>query len=237
MKMKLNFSLLLILSIVISQHTFGQERTTDEETPDVKIESSTLHANDVLIDIYYGGPYLQKWFAEATEDISDNSNKSEEIYSSIGPTGLRAEFLAGKRFGLGVNIMYSSYKVRYKELTNEYDSISNSYSQTNYKVEEQYHRLRVIFNANLHFNVAHPQWDVYITGGVGFTKLYGSRIVNSIKNGPNQTEGEDYGDLQAFPISGRVAFGAHYFFSDHIGLNFETGIGGPVFCGGLSFHF
>ncbi|HLV41523.1 MAG TPA: hypothetical protein VKY37_04530 [Brumimicrobium sp.] len=215
MKLKTTLLLLTLGFIVLSENT----SIAQDFTP-----------NTLIIQPYVGVPNMKRWIYD-TEYTEGNSSKG------FGHVGLTGEVRISKRFGLGFDAIYSPFTrtenysySKYNQVTDTFDIISGS------RVFKE-NKLRLIAKAYIHFNVKNPMWDLYLSGGVGanivFAKAYkDGQQVNYQENFNSSNEGLIL--RNPFPFSGRICFGARYFFSDYIGVNFETGFGGPPFSCGLS---
>lgn len=199
------YSLIFICSLFVSQLAKAQ----------------VYEKGNVIVDAYYGGPNLYtgvvKTFYKADQALGNFANLK---YNSIGPVGLKFEYLVGAKIGLGIHANYALTAV-------EGQSVDGG---TTYTYEASYSRLRVMPTLNIHMGNS-KRFDPYFSFGVG----YASRKFKETTDNPNIPE---LSIKNASPVAFRAEFGMRYFFTDHIGLNFLVGVGGgPLVGGGLSFKF
>lgn len=186
------------------------------------VSAQAVSEGNIIIDPYYGYPNFGKTFANG---IAPSDLDGAKI-TGIGPAGLRAEYMIADNFGIGVDFIYNS-----TNLVGTIDSLNNDgtvHSTYDGKLFTQ--RYRVHLRMNYHF-VQTDALDAYVGFGLG---------TNTRRIGFN-TEYPNYDGFSAtgalIPISGRLALGMRYYFTENIGANVELGIGGPVMSGGLSLKF
>ncbi|HZH86660.1 MAG TPA: hypothetical protein VFD77_05035 [Brumimicrobium sp.] len=218
MKLKLTSILLLIFGFILSSTIASAQ---------------SVFPNDVILQPYYGAPNMKKWMYDTDLD-QYNSSKG------FGHVGLSGEFVISSRFGFGFDAIYSPFERTETTSYIEYDGNTNT---TINKVDElvfSENKLRIIAKAYIHFNVANPLWDLYISGGIGPNIIFKKAYFNDEKVNYDayHSNSENIMTLNPhFPFSGRICFGARYFFSNHFGASFETGFGGPPFSFGLNARF
>lgn len=204
--------MVVVLSIITSISAFGQ----------------AARQGNIIIDPYYGGPNLGKAFLEAVED--ENQGSTDFNARSIGPAGLRIEYMLGDRIGVGIDAIYNSRNISLTASDTVYDGNGDPQIETN-QYEYDMKRLRLHLRFNYHFDISNPQLDGYLGLGAGTNNRFRTTYVNGVE------EEDDLGDLVLIPFTMRVCVGTRYYFTDNIGINAELGIGGPIISGGLSFKF
>ena len=223
MKQILPYSLLLLLFTLLSINEASAQSLTPKK---------------FIIQPYIGGPNMKNW-AYNSVLLGQTEYNSSITSSSVGYAhyGLNAEFLISERIGIGFDGIYSPFKRTLLHETSGIDPISGKLINITNKEVFTEDKLRIIAKVFIHFNVENPQWDLYISGGIGTNLLFTEYRYNGEKQNYEANVGGS-GKFPlirpAFPISGRFCFGARYFFSENFGIHFETGFGGPPFSFGLS---
>ena len=218
MKLKAFLPLLIICSVALSSN---------------KITAQSLLPNTVVLQPYIGAPNMKKWLYDQDYD-ADKSSKG------FGHVGLSGEVAVSKRIGLGFDAIYSPLTRTRKLTTSVYDQNSGMFNDVTQIRKFEENKLRIIAKMYIHFNIENPQWDLYISGGMGANILFRRAFIDGEQ--VNYDQNNVYYDndiflVNPFPFSGRFCFGARYFFSDYIGINFETGVGGPPFSFGMNVRF
>ncbi len=186
------------------------------------VAQTQVEQGNIIIDPYYGGPNLGRGLLDALDDTSNNA-----VIGGIGPAGIRAEYMLGDNFGLGIDFIYNSATV-----TTTRDSLDGGGAvAASYNTKVFARRYRVQLRANYHFAQT-DRLDAYVGFGAG-TNI---RSFGFTSDDPTFDE-EDNTTGALIPFSLRVALGTRYYLTDNIGLNVELGLGGPVVSGGLSFKF
>lgn len=203
------------------------------QTPDETDESISTSTGRIILQPYVGGPNMKKW-AYDVDDYNDINSSGSLHY------GIAGEFSVSERIGLGFDVIYSPFS-RTETAYNYYtDPVTGDYISSNQKIEITDNKLRIMPRIFIHFNVEDPTWDIYISGGVGFN------IINSRYevDGQEVDNIDSYGYYDSFPIisphfpfAGRFCFGSRYYINNNLGINFETGVGGPVFSLGMNLRF
>lgn len=221
------FILLIIFGVWFfpGNNTFSQ---TDEypKEPERRV-------NKTIVQPYFGIPNMKRWMYEVDSD----SYKSSK---GFGHVGLVAEFQASKRFGIGVDAIYSPFSRTENTYLLQYDpNTGENYEQKN-EVKFTENKLRIIVKAFIHFNVDDPEWDLYLAGGIGANIIFTEARENGEKVDYNEyvTKYSQGVTLNPpFPLAGRIGFGTRYYFNEYIGVNLEAGLGGPPIAIGLNFRF
>jgi outer membrane protein W len=210
--MKKVYSLFISLNFLLffSNHSIGQ----------------IAEEGRVFIDAYYGAPNFGKTFSKS---ISLKNLTIANNIESLGPLGIRMEYMLADQIGLGLDVIYNSFGFDFK-----YDSLSldgNLYKT--YEGSAAVERLRIQARFNYHFKVSNPQLDTYFGIGAGSNTRFWSFEVPANSFNVDRISGS--GAL--IPVSFRMSTGFRYYFNNNIGLNMEIGLGGPLISGGLSFAF
>lgn len=160
---------------------------------------------DFIVDGYYGffdfsDPRIfgAPWWFVGFRNIDEASHRS------IGPIGARAEYMVTDMIGLGMEFNYSAHYATWIEGAYSYE-----YSVT---------RIRAFPRFNIHFSNS-EKLDAYVGAGLGYRDLVRS-FSSDDPNHQNKTM------PAVFPIALRFGIGVRYFFTDHIGLGLEFGLGG-----------
>ncbi|WP_417265195.1 hypothetical protein [Brumimicrobium sp.] len=218
MKLKVLLSILTIGAVLFSSNTL----TAQSITP-----------NTFILQPYIGAPNMKKW-------IYDTEYQEGNKSSGFGHVGLSGELTVSERFGIGFDAIYSPFSRESVETISEYDPDTDTYTTHNEVRAFDEDKLRLIAKVYIHFNVENPKWDIYISGGVGANIIFAKAYIDGVETDyqsafVNNTSVPFYNP--PFPFSGRFCFGTRYFFSDHFGVNFEAGVGGPPFSFGLNVRF
>jgi len=220
--------LFLLGIFVISENpAFGQ--TTEKDEP----STSSSFVNKTIIQPYVGAPNMKRWLYEVESDI----NKSSK---GFGHVGLVAEFQASKRFGIGIDAIYSPFSRTETTYMNMYDPNTGQNVEVAEKLVFTENKLRIIAKAFIHFNIKNPTWDLYLAGGIGANIIFTEARLDGKKVNYNEyfTTNDVFPILNPpFPLSGRIGFGTRYYFNEYIGVNLEAGFGGPPIAVGVNFRF
>ncbi|RYM32867.1 hypothetical protein ERX46_12480 [Brumimicrobium glaciale] len=229
MKLRSIFASLVILSIVISSNkTTAQAPTPSIESP----ESITTEPSfkKIILQPYIGGSNMKKWAYDAN-NYENQSSKGSLHY------GVSGEFMVNNRIGIGFDAIFTPFeRTEYNSYYDPNTGGTTSFSDETVITEN---KLRILPKIYIHFNVDDPQWDLYISGGIGANIMFTELRVNGVE--------KDYGSMAysgdfpvlnpSFPFAGRFSFGTRYYINDFLGLSFEFGVGGPPFSLGMNFRF
>lgn len=175
-----------------------------------QIHAQALEQGNVVISPYYGFPNL---YTSVLKSTYANSGYNEEV-GGIGPVGLRGEFMATDRIGIGVDFNYA----------NTYIKWSDDFSGPVYNYEVSVPRIRAMARFNFHFGNS-DVFDFYAGVGAGFSSF----------TAKYETDDPDwfYEEVSnPIPVAFRAAVGTTYFFTDFLGASLELGLGG-----GALMHF
>lgn len=199
----------------------------------IKSFAQAAYTGNIIIDPYYGFPNFGKSFASNFE----SSSSSDFQVKGLGPMGLRAEYMVADRMGVGFDVIYNSYDLKYKDVQTDsiYDGNTNMWTTQTTTSDNEYkmQRLRVQLRFNYHFDVSNPMLDAYFGVGAGTNNRYRK----AYENGVEVNDDTDLGNLTLLPVSFRICTGMRYYFSQNIGINAELGLGGPFISAGISAKF
>ena len=183
----------------------------------VSLFAQPTEKGNIMIDPYYGGPNFGGILARAFPLVNDKK------VTSMGPFGLRAEYMVKDNIGLGIDFIYNAFT-----MSGTIDSLfeDNSLYQTfPYKVSVG--RTRVHVRMNYHFS-REERVDAYVGVGLGLS-------VRKVGVETEMVSRQDYTGIGGlFPLNMRLAVGIRYYFIRNLGIQAEMGLGGPLVSAGLS---
>jgi len=181
-------------------------------------KSGGIGEGTILVDGYYG--YGNLYNAVFKAIVSGQANST---FSSVGPLGIRGEYLISDKIGFGLDLGYSSAKISYQEST-----MDENFNVVNYDASLKTAKIGAMITFNYHF-INNSKFDSYFMFGLG----YGDR---------STTSKSDYAGYvsptikSTFPVASRLGLGFRYFFMDNLGVNLGIGIGqGGLVNGGLTY--
>ena len=181
--------------------------------------SAQVQQGTILVDAYYGMPNLYKSAFQTMVSAVDATNVQS---GGIGPLGVRAEWLAAEKFGVGIDVCYSDAYVTE-------DAFGSDGMLYSYEIRSP--KIGIMATMNYHF-VSTEIVDFYFIAGGGWK----NRTLTSTTDDPNYTT--DSFDLSLTNIAARIGVGARIFFTENIGINLGVGFGqGSIFNGGVSMKF
>lgn len=186
---------------------------------------------NLISDPYYGMPTFSNYYINrATRDVTGIENKE---VSGLGPTGLRTEFMVNNWLGLGADAMYNQAQATFDRT--EIDGYVGGvaiYGVHHYNLT--LNRTRIQARINFHIPVKSKRLDWY--GGIAFGS---NAMKTTLTRDGQKTQNVD--DVQPrfhyLSISARTSLGFRYYPTKFVGINFELGIGGPIFTTGVSTRF
>lgn len=183
--------------------------------------AQAVEEGNILIDVYYGFPNL---YGATFKRAYANSGTEENVkISSLGPIGLRGEYMVSDKIGLGLDIGFNNTKLTYTE----FDAFDNKDYDYDFKTQ----KIGAMVTFNYHFLESNDNLDAYFMVGAG----YGNRSFTFESTDPNYTDETIDGLI---PVASRIGVGMRYFFTDNIGVNLAIGFGqGGLVNGGLSLKF
>ena len=175
-----------------------------------KSNAQAIYQGRVIIDAYYGFPNL---YSTVFKSLYESANGTGTTFGSLGPLGIRAEYLLTDKIGFGIDLGMNSSSI----------SFSKDLKFTTRKIG-------AILTFNYHF-VENDKVDAYFVTGAG----YGNRNFAFESTDPNYTE-DSMESL--IPISFKIGVGMRYFFTENIGANLGLGLGqGGILNAGVSAKF
>ncbi len=217
--MKLRFYKILVISFCL----FSEQ----------KLFSQVHFEGNKIITPFFGFP---NFGAINLKDYEINAVDAQ--LKTVGPLGIRGEFLISDKIGIGFDFIYNSYSIKYTRLTDYYDGNSNSWLINSTIVEKGMKRFRFQFRYNYHFESSNPNIDWYTSAGIGLN----SKIFKNLENGQKaqSTTSSLSTDTTTstntvFPISARVSFGLNYYFTPKFAVGTEIGLGGPLVSASISY--
>ena len=192
--------------------------------------AQALGEGGVSIDAYYGFPNLYNTSFQALYSDGDELNLN---VGGIGPVGIRAEYMLADKFGIGVDVSFSSAKVGFDFETSVYNETTNEFDQVTYSEEVRTSKISAMATFNYHF-IDNDKVDFYAMFGAG----YKNRNFAFSSNDPAFDEASANVSVTLIPVALRLALGVRYFLTDNIGLSMQLGFGhSGVLNGGLAFKF
>jgi opacity protein-like surface antigen len=196
--------------------------------------SAQVQQGSILVDAYYGftnipgALYNSNWDFEA-----EYWGATEANTSGLGPIGIRAEYLATDKLGLGIDFALN---------TNSASFVGTDYvngEEISFDTEGSSTKWGAMITLNYHA-FTNEVIDFYIMGGAG----YKNRTSTLTTTNPNYTD-EQFNDQAigltpdtSIPLAARLGLGLRIFFTENIGANVGLGFGqGGILNAGLSFAF
>ncbi|MEZ5046613.1 MAG: hypothetical protein R2831_06440 [Chitinophagaceae bacterium] len=167
-----------------------------------------LQKNQVLITAGYGFPSVLRFVLKL------KTNREDFFIKGAGPFIFKAEYMASKRIGVGLNASYN-YSVLYWYDTG-YDTIQKNYHDFEFGIQGR--ELSGAIRVNYHF-LQKSKFDMY--GGIGI----GTGIINLHSYSKAHTVNINLDYELPRPYYFDATVGARYFFTKNIGLYSELGLG------------
>ena len=184
--------------------------------------AQALGEGGVSIDAYYGFPNLYNTSFQA---LYSDGNELNLNVGGLGPVGIRAEYMLADKFGIGVDVSFSSAKVGFDFEQSVYNETTNEFDQVTYSEEVRTSKISAIDNDKV---------DFYAMFGAG----YKNRNFAFSSSDPAFDEASANVSVTLIPVALRLALGVRYFLTDNIGLSMQLGFGhSGVLNGGLAFKF
>jgi hypothetical protein len=189
----------------------------------------SVYKERITITPYMGFPNL---LAAAVQNMYELTNQKKEQLSitGVGPLGIRAAYFITDHLSIGGEVSYASTSIQWKE-TRAIKLTDSTMVPYTYSFRLHAPRIRTLVKLNYHFAITeHREW--YAGGGVGYNNT-------RIKLDTDAPYIRDYDILSLYflPLSARLNLGFNYYFSQHVGLNAEVGLGGPLASVGLTVKF
>lgn len=219
-----------VFILVLSISNFSAQTSSSES-------ENCVGKGKVIIDAYYGYPYLAGKYVKDVVNTSNNQNALNGNTSTmisifnLNHVGFKAEYMVNRMIGLGFEYSYASVTSKYNEVNQVYQNGTYIDQTMNYTAKMT--KQRILAKINIHYATS-KHLDPYATGGLG----YKVSVVTS-DNPDDQKTVYDINNsfLNIIPISFRLGAGLRYFFTKNFGASVEAGIGGPIIQGGLCAKF
>jgi len=179
-----------------------------------RTQAQIVEEGNVVVDAYYGWPNL---YTTVLKSLYVGNTGSAEKLGSIGPLGVRFEYMLSDVVGIGADLGYVNTYVEWRD-------VGFSGSTYNYKVSAP--KIHALLRMNFHFT-QHDKVDAFGGFGVG----YRNRTFKFESNDPDYTGGKVE---SLIPVGLRLCIGVRYFFTENIGVGTEFGLGGPLLSFGVS---
>ena len=190
---------------------------------------SQLSEGDILIEPYVGIPNWKNLFKYSADSATIEEFPDYKINGTLLGFGARVEYLFFNNLGFGLDVNYVVSGYRYSYVSSVYNETTMEYADVLYKQDYKEKRLRGLFRMNYHF-VQSDHVDFYTGLGLGFKTGKSSLVTNDPNISTSQVP------IVSFPISFRMAIGAHIYFTKNLGLHFEFGLfGGGLIQTGIAF--
>jgi outer membrane protein W len=191
---------------------------TDDYHVIPKQNRNPIQKGDMLVDVFYGGPYLLGLVTKLVYDSLKQQGNEVLNFHNYNQFGAKFQYMLNEKIDIGLE---------YTHALATFDYVGNNSILYTAGVRKQ----RVLGKINIHFATS-PKVDPYLTFGAGFnsSKLYTN------EPGTSSIDLQNTSILFA-PISFRAGIGLRYFFTPQFGINAEIGLGGPLMQGGISFKF
>ncbi len=192
------------------------------------VTAQAVEKGDIIADVYVGGPNLLSAFVKLGAAL-DSTNTISSTGGLI-PLGIKAEYMVSSRFGVGIDFNHANTGLNLHVL-------DTATVGTYYDIGLKMPRNRILATGNYHFGNGKKS-DWYGTLGLGVILSTPKLSIGSndpaINNPDVQAAIDQAKKRVGTGFSYRLALGWRYFFTPNIGLNLETGIGGPMLKGGIS---
>jgi len=193
-----------------------------------QVEAQVVEQGKVIVDGYYGFPNL---YSSIFKTAYANSGTEVNLkIGSMGPVGIRGEYLISNKIGFGLDLGMNSTTLTYSEPTQVYNSTTDTYTTMNYDYTFKTQKIGAIVTFNYHF-IENDNFDAYFVFGAG----YGNRTFDFKSTDPSYSSSSIKGLI---PVASKIGFGMRYFFTENIGANLAVGAGqGGLVNIGLSAKF
>lgn len=193
-----------------------------------KSNAQCISEGKILIDGYYGFPNL--YSAVFKSAYANSGSEANLKFGSLGPIGLRAEYLLTDKVGLGLDLGMNSSSISYDDITSVYNSTTFTYDDVIYNYKFSTRKIGAIVTFNYHF-VENDNIDAYFVLGMG----YGSRSFTFESTEPGYSTPTV---KSLIPVASKIGVGMRYFFTENIGANLALGFGqGGLLNAGITAKF
>ncbi len=193
-----------------------------------QVEAQVVEQGKVIVDGYYGFPNL---YSSIFKTAYANSGTELNLkIGSMGPVGIRGEYLISNKIGFGLDLGMNSTTLTYSQPTQVYNSTTETYTTMNYDYTFKTQKIGAIVTFNYHF-IENDNFDAYFVFGAG----YGNRTFDFKSTDPSYSASSI---KSLIPVASKIGFGMRYFFTENIGANLAVGAGqGGLVNIGLSAKF
>lgn len=208
----------MLLGVVVGLATMYSTQT----------QAQAVEEGTVLIDAYYGFPDLYK--STFRTAYANSGSEFDLKIGGVGPLGGRFEYLLTDKVGLGLDVVYNSANLSWKDTGSVYNSTTMNYDKVVYDYKAGTAKIGAIVTFNFHF-VDNDKLDVAGIIGAG----YSNRTFTYESTDPSYSGGSVKGLI---PVGFKLGAVMRYFFTDNIGINVGLGLGqGGLINGGISAKF
>lgn len=218
--------LLLILFSGICNKSFAQQNKESESQSELCVKK-----DNIIIDGYYGAPYVMGSYVKSVFENSSNSSSIEAV-KNLNHFGGKFEYMLSESIGVGLEYTYAAVNINYKVDKTILNSNGQALNQT-YHYKASLYKQRILGRVNFHFETT-DKIDPYGTIGFGYKT---SRLKSNNPDDQIEVAAFNASFSNFFPVSYRLGIGLRYFFTPEFGLNIEGGFGGPTVQGGLTLKF
>jgi len=193
-----------------------------------KSNAQCISEGKILIDGYYGFPNL--YTAVFKSAYANSGSEANLKFGSLGPVGLRAEYLLTDKVGLGLDLGINSSSISYDQSTSVYNETTFAYDAVTYNYKFSTRKVGAIVTFNYHF-VENENFDAYFVFGMG----YGTRSFSFESTQPGYSNPSV---KSLIPVASKIGVGMRYFFTENIGANLALGFGqGGLLNAGITAKF
>ncbi len=198
--------------------------------------SQANFTGNIIISPYYGFPNFGSLTLPSSELHGTNAK-----FNSLGPLGIRAEYMISEKIGLGIDVIYNSYNLTFTSESSVYNGNLDQWVTQDVKVEKSMQRIRIQARYNYHFKVSNPSNDWYFGLGVGSNSRIFKYFENGVKttdpgtSNQSDTSQVNFTGSNVFPISTRVCFGYKHYLTSNWAGGIEIGLGGPIISAGITY--
>jgi hypothetical protein len=179
---------------------------------------SQLQEGDLLLETNYG--FIGGKGLWAT--IADEAGIP---VTSIGPLTLRSQYMTSDKFGLGLDINYSSRKIDGN--TGSYQD--NNGNNQNFTYDLKQDVIRLMIRTSWEF-INNEKFQMNWANSIGYRS---STWTFNVTDNSSASENDLSYDFLSSPLAFRTAIGIRYFILENFGFNFEVvGLSGGAFMNG-----
>lgn len=192
-------------------------------------QAQTYQQDNKIFDVYFGGPNLYRAFLDAAYlGNSDFSFHTNSKVSGVGLFGVRGEMMVTDKLGIGLDVNFATAGLYYERENVIYNDDMNPINVVDtYKINQV--KIGALASINYHF-LQSTKFDLYFSGGVGYK-------YNKYKFEISASDFVEQSVTGIFPIAFKVGFGARYFITEELGVNFGFTAGhGGIINGGISYR-